>query len=67
MDKDPDVRVEAIFVVGQQMADKVAKNKKNSMPYNWQQHYWFASMYCMLSKSFSSVLFYQTKFSRSGF
>jgi len=42
MDKDPDVRVEAIFVVGQQMADKVAKEKKNSLPYNWQQHYWFA-------------------------
>ncbi|KAK7112009.1 acyl-CoA 6-desaturase-like isoform X1 [Littorina saxatilis] len=42
MDKDPDVRVEALFVIGKQMPVKVAQSKKKSMPYNWQQHYWFA-------------------------
>ncbi|XP_076452985.1 acyl-CoA 6-desaturase-like [Babylonia areolata] len=42
MDKDPDIRVESLFVVGKEMPVKVAQSKKNSMPYNWQQHYWFA-------------------------
>ncbi|XP_025080864.1 fatty acid desaturase 2-like isoform X1 [Pomacea canaliculata] len=41
IDKDPDVRVEALFVIGKQMPVKIAKSKKKSMPYNWQHHYFF--------------------------
>ncbi|XP_076458631.1 acyl-CoA 6-desaturase-like [Babylonia areolata] len=41
MDKDPDVRVEKLFVIGKQMPVKIAQTQKSSMPYNWQQHYWF--------------------------
>ncbi|GFS07568.1 fatty acid desaturase 2-like [Elysia marginata] len=41
MDKDPDVRLEALFVVGDHMPVKVAKEKKKSMPYNWQNYYFF--------------------------
>nr|KAG5714734.1 hypothetical protein BaRGS_000222 [Batillaria attramentaria] len=41
MDKDPDMRVEALFVVGDTMPVKVAKSWKKSMPYNWQHHYFF--------------------------
>ncbi|KAL8591040.1 hypothetical protein ACOMHN_015663 [Nucella lapillus] len=41
MDKDPDVRMDALFVIGKNMPVMVAQTKKKSMPYNWQQHYWF--------------------------
>ena len=43
MDKDPDVRLEALFVVGKTMPVEVAKKKKESMPYNWQSFYFFLS------------------------
>ncbi|KAK3082930.1 hypothetical protein FSP39_009282 [Pinctada imbricata] len=42
MDKDPDVRVEKLFVVGEKMPVEMAKNK-SSMPYNWQHRYFFVS------------------------
>lgn len=43
LDKDPDVRLEKIFVLGDQMAKTVAQSKKGgSMPYNWQHRYFFA-------------------------
>ena len=45
MDKDPDVRVEALFVIGKQMPVKIGQERKKSMPYNWQQYYFFASKY----------------------
>ncbi|KAL8603582.1 hypothetical protein ACOMHN_022534 [Nucella lapillus] len=41
MDKDPDVRVEKLFVIGKQMPVMIAQSQKSSMPYNWQHHYWF--------------------------
>jgi fatty acid desaturase 2 (delta-6 desaturase) len=39
--KDPDVRLEALFVLGETMPKRVAKEKKKSMPYNWQHRYFF--------------------------
>ncbi|BFZ15351.1 hypothetical protein BsWGS_18390 [Bradybaena similaris] len=41
MDKDPDVRIEALFVVGDNMPVQIAQQKKSSMPYNWQNYYFF--------------------------
>lgn len=41
MGKDPDVRVDAVFVVGDKMPEMVAKKNKKSMPYNFQHRYWF--------------------------
>ncbi|KAK2187909.1 hypothetical protein NP493_150g00034 [Ridgeia piscesae] len=41
INKDPDVRLEALFVVGEEMPKRMAKKKK-TMPYNWQQGYFFA-------------------------
>ncbi|XP_063412138.1 fatty acid desaturase 2-like isoform X2 [Mytilus trossulus] len=40
LDKDPDVRVEQLFVVGDVMPVEVAKSGKSSFPYN-QQHKYF--------------------------
>jgi len=42
IDKDPDVRVEAVFVLGEEMPKRVAKKKQFSLPYNWQHCYFFA-------------------------
>lgn len=42
IDKDPDVRLEALFVVGEVMPVKVAQEKKKSMPFNLQHKYFFA-------------------------
>ncbi|ESO99481.1 hypothetical protein LOTGIDRAFT_113523 [Lottia gigantea] len=39
LNKDPDTRLEALFVVGDVMPVKVAERKKDSMPYNWQHRY----------------------------
>ncbi|XP_022102788.1 fatty acid desaturase 2-like isoform X2 [Acanthaster planci] len=45
MNKDPDVRLEALFVVGENMPKKVAKKDaakgKATMPYNHQHKYFF--------------------------
>lgn len=41
LDKDPDVRLDMLFVVGDKMAERNS-HKKNSMPYDWQHRYWFA-------------------------
>ncbi|XP_064646579.1 acyl-CoA 6-desaturase-like [Lineus longissimus] len=38
---DPDVRVEQLFVIGDVMPIKVAKESKKSMPYNFQHRYFF--------------------------
>lgn len=40
MDKDPDVRIDALFVVGEKMPIEKAKTK-TSIPYNLQHKYWF--------------------------
>ena len=47
MDKDPDVRVEAIFVVGQQMADKV-----NALA-NLNLYRSFLDYFCQLKENLS--------------
>lgn len=39
MNKDPDVRLELLFVVGKKMPKKVAESGKSNMPYNWQDKY----------------------------
>ena len=39
--KDPDVRLDALFVLGEEMPKRVAAEKKRSMPYNWQHRYFF--------------------------
>nr|ATY93170.1 fatty acid desaturases 6 [Strongylocentrotus intermedius] len=41
MNKDPDVRLEALFVVGEKMPKVVAESGKSSMPYHLQQWYFF--------------------------
>lgn len=41
IDKDPDVRLDALFVVGEEIPKKVAKERKKSMPFNWQHKYFF--------------------------
>ncbi|KAL3854986.1 hypothetical protein ACJMK2_014218 [Sinanodonta woodiana] len=41
INKDPDVRVESIFVLGDVMPVEVAKTRKKSLPYNWQHRYFF--------------------------
>ncbi|XP_061165492.1 acyl-CoA 6-desaturase-like isoform X1 [Saccostrea echinata] len=41
MGKDPDVRVDQLFVVGEKMPVKVAESNKSSMPYNLQHKYFF--------------------------
>ena len=38
--KDPDVRLDALFALGEEMPKRLAKNKK-SMPYNHQHKYFF--------------------------
>ncbi|XP_060574258.1 acyl-CoA Delta-6 desaturase-like [Ruditapes philippinarum] len=42
MDKDPDVRLDKLFVVGDVMPVQVAKEGKASMPFNLQHKYFFA-------------------------
>lgn len=42
LNKDPDVRVEKVFVLGEEMPKRVAKENKSWMPYNWQHTYFFA-------------------------
>lgn len=41
LEKDPDVRLEKVFVLGDVMPKRMAK-KKNTMPYNLQHQYFFA-------------------------
>jgi fatty acid desaturase 2 (delta-6 desaturase) len=40
--KDPDVHLDPIFVVGNEIPKKMAAKKGSSYPYNWQQYYFFA-------------------------
>lgn len=40
--KDPDVRIDKLFVVGDVMPVEVAKTRKKSMPFNLQHRYFFA-------------------------
>lgn len=42
INKDPDVRVDVLFVVGDTMPVDVAKERKKSMPFNKQHKYFFA-------------------------
>ncbi|GAB1607722.1 fatty acid desaturase 2-like isoform X1 [Argonauta hians] len=41
LDKDPDIRIDKCFVIGDTMSLEVAKKKKKSMPYNFQHRYFF--------------------------
>ncbi|ESO06799.1 hypothetical protein HELRODRAFT_76893 [Helobdella robusta] len=41
INKDPDVRLEKVFVLGKEIPKRVAENKNNIMPYNWQHRYFF--------------------------
>jgi len=51
--KDPDVRLEAILVLGETMPKQVAQAKRISMPYDWQHRYFFRHYprYCSPSTS----------------
>jgi fatty acid desaturase 2 (delta-6 desaturase) len=44
IDKDPDVRLEKLFVLGDTMAERAAKKWKKSLPYNLQHRYFFATL-----------------------
>jgi len=39
--KDPDVRLDKVFVLGEEIPEMVAKTRKSSMPFNWQHRYFF--------------------------
>ncbi|XP_072033826.1 acyl-CoA (8-3)-desaturase-like [Amphiura filiformis] len=39
INKDPDVRLELLFVVGKKMPKTIAESGKSTMPYNWQDKY----------------------------
>jgi fatty acid desaturase 2 (delta-6 desaturase) len=40
--KDPDTRLEPLFVVGETVPKIMAEKQKNTFPYNWQHCYFFA-------------------------
>lgn len=40
--KDPDVRLEKLFVIGETMPIEVAKSRSKAVPYDFQHHYFFA-------------------------
>lgn len=66
MDKDPDVRLEALFVVGDTMPVEVAKKKKkeDSMPYNWQNYYFFLIGPPLLFPVYFQIMLFKFIFSR---
>ncbi|GFO18483.1 fatty acid desaturase 2-like [Plakobranchus ocellatus] len=64
MDKDPDVRLEALFVVGEHMPVKIAKEKKKSMPYNWQNYYFFLIGPPLLFPVYFQIMLFKYIFSR---
>jgi fatty acid desaturase len=64
MDKDPDVRLEALFVVGESMPVEVAKNNKKSMPYNWQNYYFFLIGPPLLFPVYFQIMLFRYIFTR---
>lgn len=42
INKDPDVRLEPMFVLGDEIPKRVAEKRISRIPYNWQQYYFFA-------------------------
>ena len=43
INKDPDVRLDTFFVLGDVIPKRVAEKRKSLMPFNWQQSYFFVS------------------------
>jgi len=41
INKDPDVRLEPLFVIGEQIPKTIAEKRNDSIPYNWQHYYFF--------------------------
>lgn len=64
MNKDPDVRLEALFVLGESMPKMVAKEKKKSLPYNLQHKYFFALLPPLLFPVYFQIMIFQHSFSR---
>jgi fatty acid desaturase 2 (delta-6 desaturase) len=64
MDKDPDVRIETLFVVGDSMPVEVAKSKKKSMPYNWQNYYFFLLGPPLLFPVYFQIMLFKYIYSR---
>ncbi|XP_055869418.1 acyl-CoA 6-desaturase-like isoform X2 [Biomphalaria glabrata] len=64
MDKDPDVRVEALFVVGDKMPVQIAKKYKKSMPYNWQNYYFFLIGPPLLFPVYFQIMLFRYIFTR---
>jgi fatty acid desaturase 2 (delta-6 desaturase) len=64
MDKDPDVRIEALFVVGDHMPIQIAKDYKKSMPYNWQNYYFFLLGPPLLFPVYFQIMLFKYIFSR---
>jgi fatty acid desaturase 2 (delta-6 desaturase) len=42
INKDPDVHLDPMFVVGEEIPKRLAQKKNYAYPYNWQQYYFFA-------------------------
>lgn len=42
INKDPDVRLDPFFAVGETIPKKLAEKQNSKIPYNWQQYYFFA-------------------------
>uniref|UniRef100_A0A0B7AC53 Cytochrome b5 heme-binding domain-containing protein n=1 Tax=Arion vulgaris TaxID=1028688 RepID=A0A0B7AC53_9EUPU len=64
MDKDPDVRIERLFVVGEHMPVQIAKEWKTSMPYNWQNYYFFLLGPPLLFPVYFQVMLFKYIFAR---
>ncbi|XP_041374315.1 fatty acid desaturase 2-like isoform X2 [Gigantopelta aegis] len=65
MGKDPDVRIEKLFVVGKVMPVEVAKTKSGgSMPYNWQHRYFFIIGPPLLFPVYFQVMLFRHMFTR---
>ncbi|XP_005090573.1 acyl-CoA (8-3)-desaturase isoform X1 [Aplysia californica] len=67
MDKDPDVRLDALFVVGEHMPVEVAKNRKKSMPYNWQNYYFFLLGPPLLFPVYFQIMLFKFIYSRKAY
>nr|WPT09939.1 front end desaturase A [Namalycastis rhodochorde] len=59
MNKDPDVRLDAVFVVGDEMPKVVAQKKKKSLPYHHQHKYFFFTLPPLLFPVYFQVMLFR--------
>nr|WAY16334.1 front-end fatty acid desaturase group A [Platynereis dumerilii] len=59
MNKDPDVRLDAVFVVGKEMPKVVAQQKNSFMPYNHQHKYFMFTLPPLLFPLYFQVMLFR--------